>query len=325
MKNITILALAGSPLSAIALPADIFLAAGVFWNKLFGLPEEPRFTVRIATLDGLPVRCQGSIVINAECALADIGQPNLLIIAPLTDLHHPLLRSANLHDRLRDLHNRGIHLASICTGAFLLAATGLLDGKKATTHWALRQVFAKRYPRVQLEISQTVTDEDSLLCSGGANAGGDLALHLVRRYCGNETALHCARALLLDPARISQAPYEVFSSVAQHDDLPVQSIQSWLEEHLQDAIRIDDLATRAAMSRRTFERRFKNATGDSPLRYLQRLRVERAKFLLESGRETFDTITGQVGYEDASTFRRIFLQNTGLQPGSYREKFGCRR
>lgn len=324
MKEIVILAFEGTPLSSIALPADIFLAAGVFWNRLFGLPEEPRFRVRIATLNGDPVRCHKTVSITPDCALADIGLPDLLIVSPLIDLHSPLLHSTAMHDMLRDLHSQGVHLASICTGAFLIAATGLLNGKKATTHWGLAKFFAKRYPQVILAAGQIVTDEGNLLCSGGANAGADLALHLVRRYCGNETAHRCARALLLDPERVSQAPYEVFSSARNHGDEEILTVQKWLEEHFREEIKIDDLAGKAAMGRRTFERRFKNATGDSPLHYLQRIRVEKAKYLLENGRETFDIITARVGYEDPSTFRRIFQKSTGLQPGSYREKFGCR-
>lgn len=321
MKQITILALEGTPLSAIALPADIFLATGIFWNRLFGLPEEPRFSLRIASLDGGPVRCHRSVAITPDCAFAEIGRPDLLIVSPLTDLHSPLLGSAPLLDNLRELHESGCDLASICTGAFLLAATGLLDGKRATTHWGLTRFFARMYPRVILDPQQTVTDEGRLLTSGGANAGGDLALHLVRRYCGSETALRCAKALVLDPARTSQAPYEVFHTRKNHGDEQIALIQQWLEQNFHTDIKIDSLARRAAMSRRTFERRFKNATGDSPLQYLQRIRVEHAKLHLENGQESFETITSRVGYEDSSTFRKIFSKSTWLQPGSYREKF----
>lgn len=321
MIQVVILAFEATPLSSIALPADIFHAAGTFWNRIFGLPEEPQFSVRIASLDGRTVRCHKTVSLNPDCALANIGRPDLLIITGLTDLHSPLLDSRELLNALLGLHRQGTVLASICTGAFILAATGLLNRKRATTHWGLANLFARRYPEVILEPQQIITDEGSLLCSGGANAGADLALHLVRRYCGSEIACHCARALLLDPARTSQAPYETFHSRKNHGDEQIALVQHWLEKNFPNDIRIDALARQAAMSRRTFERRFKNATGDSPLQYLQRIRVENAKILLENGLESFETITSRVGYEDSSTFRKIFCKTAGLQPSSYREKF----
>ena len=324
MIRVAILAFEGVPLSSIALPADIFLATGTFWNRLFGRPEELYFNVRVVSLDGQSVSCHRSISINPDGALADIDRPDLLIITGLTDLQSPLLESCELSETLQELHRNGTVLASICTGAFVLAATGLLNGKRATTHWGLAKLFARRFPEVILEPQQTITDEGSLLCSGGANAGADLALHLVRRYCGIETACHCAKALLLDPARTSQSPYEVYHSTKNHGDEQITPIQQWLEKNFHTSISIDLLARRAAMSRRTFERRFKNATGDSPLQYLQRIRVENAKFFLETSQKSFDEITTKVGYEDSSTFRRIFSKTTGLQPGSYREKFNNR-
>lgn len=321
MQHIIILALDGSPLSSIALPADILTSAGTMWNSIAGLKPEPLFSVSIVSPDGGPVRCHNSIEIKPDGSLADITSADVLIVGAITLLDNCAKRHGDVIRTLHLLHRQGTVLASICSGAFLLAATGLLDRKPATTHWGLGQQFSSRYPKVQLDISRTVTDAGSLICSGGAYAGADLALHLIRRFYGNDAANRCARVLLLDPQRTRQSPYEIMNIRTDHGDSHIADVQEWLAANCQREITIEILAANARMSRRTFERRFKEATGESPLRYLQRLRVEKAKHLLETGMQTFDEITSQVGYQDTSSFRRMFQKSTGLPPTAYREKF----
>lgn len=321
MKRITILAFNESPLSSIALPTDIFHAAGTFWNRLHKQRLTPQFKVNIATLDGRPIRCQSTISITPDCSFAQLPKTDLLMIAPITDLGSPLLTDTKLHKKLVQLHEAGIILASICTGSFILAATRLLNNKSATTHWGVQRYFRRKYPEVDLTIDKTVTDEGSLLCSGGANAGADLSLYLVKKFCGNEIVHRCSRALLLDPNRSSQAQYERYDFSSKHNDISISKAQEWLEQNYAEDITINSLANQLAMSRRTFERRFKKATGISPIRYLQKLRIENAKILLETSDNSFDEITYSVGYEDPSTFRKVFQRNSGLSPSSYREKF----
>lgn len=321
MKNITILAFDTTPLSSIALPADIFNAAGTFWNRLFQEPPNPQFKVTIATLDGKPVRCNQSISITPDCRIEDGPPPELLVVSPVTNLKSRLLTDQDLLQLLTSYHSEGTKLASICTGAFFLAAAGLLDGRKATTHWGLASVFKRWFPKVNLQTEHTVTDDDTIFCSGGASAGADLALYLVRKYCGSEIAHRCARSLLIDPSRQTQSPYEIFTFSKNHDDPEILHAQRWLEQNYDKPLMVSTIAEKVAMSRRTFERRFKKATGDSPNKYLQRIRVENARLLLEKGKSTFEEITFQSGYEDPSTFRKVFHKATGLSPGSYREKF----
>lgn len=323
MKRVVILAFENSPLSALALATDIFHSAGVFWNRIFGETVDPQFTVRIASEDGKPVRCQRTVVITPDCSIDDLGEIDLLIVSPVTTLSETFSNYQTVIDFIRHAYAAGTHVASICTGAFLLAATGLLDNRRATTHWGVTDLFARQFPKVKLEPEQTVTEENNLFCSGGATAGADLCLHLVRKYCGSQIAYRCARALLLDPARASQAPYEVFYFDKNHGDAKIASLQQWLEKNYHEDLPVETMARKAAMSRRTFERRFKSATGDSPRRYLQRVRVENAKIMLEIGTDSFEKITCRVGYEDTSSFRRIFQKNTGLTPSRYREKFRC--
>jgi len=320
MKRVIILVFPGTPLSSIALPTDIFNAAGTLWNQMAGLPITPHFKVEVATIDGLPVRCHKTVEIIPDMALNSAGAADLVIIGALLDPANCALRHHEAISLLKDFHHRGATLASICSGAFLLAATGLLDNRTATTHWALSRLFHSRYPKVELRNEKTVTDEGRLLCSGGANAGADLALHLVRRYCGDEVADQCSRVLLLDPHRSSQSPYEILNDRIDHGDQAIARIQAWIHDNFQRDISVAGLAELAYMSRRTFERRFRLATGESPLRYLQRLRIQQARRLLENG-HSFDEITGQVGYEDTSSFRKLFQRHTSLPPASYREKF----
>lgn len=321
MKQITILAFENSPLSSIALPTDILHAAGTFWNRLHGHKLNPQFKVTLATMDGRPVRCQHTISITPDCSFTTLPKTDLLMIGPITDLHSPVITDTKLLKQLVQLHESGVLLASICTGTFILAATGLLNGKTATTHWGVQKYFRKRYPEVNLQTDKTVTDEGSLLCSGGANAGADLSLYLVRKFCGNEIVHRCSRALLLDPNRSSQAQYERYDFSSKHSDTAISKAQEWLELNYAQNITIDSMASQQAMTRRTFERRFKKATGTSPIKYLQKLRIENAKILLETSDNNFDEITYAVGYEDPSTFRKVFQKNSGLSPSSYREKF----
>ncbi len=322
MRNITILALDGASLSSIAIPLDIFGSVGVLWNVLFGLKPKPLFKVKTASVDGKPVKTLSGISITPNYAIEDAGDIDLIIIS---DHNRKQVESKKNINWLIAQNKKGTHIASICTGAFLLAETGLLNGRTATTHWGAAKEFRRRYEEVILKPQRLVTDEGDLYCSGGANAGADLSLYLINKYHGHEIAFQTAKALVIDPGRESQAPYAIFNFEKFHDDEKIILIQEWIEKNYDQVIRIDFLAKRSGMARRTFERRFKNATGDTPLQYLQRVRIEMAKQLLEKGTDTFSEITYHVGYEDSSTFRKIFIKKTGLPPSLYRNQFAKRK
>ncbi len=321
MKTVAVLAHENTPLSALALPVDIFNAVDVFWNRLYGQKPVPRFSVRVASPDGRPIRCKNSVSITPDCAMQDLEKVDILFISPIIDIGSSFKRYQKSIEYICAAHATGTVVASICTGAFLLAASGLLDGKEATTHWGLAEYFSRRFPLVKLLPQRTVVEDGRLCSSGGANAGADLCLHLVRKFCGSESAYRCARALVLDPVRNSQAPYEVFHFDKNHGDREIAAVQHWLENNYHEEIGVISMARKAAMSRRTFERKFKNATGESPLSYLKKVRIESAKLMLETGSDTFEQITVRVGYGDPSSFRRAFQKNTGVTPAVYREKF----
>lgn len=320
MKKITILALDKAVASSVIGTMDIFYQAGLTWNYLFGRDPIRYFDVEIVTRTGKPVKGLNGISIQPHRSMADVESTDIIMVSSFFD-YDILKGSRETFDWLNEHHSRGTTLASICVGSFVLAEAGLLDGKTATTHWGFANEFRRRYPRVKLLPEQLITDEGDLLCSGACNSYIDLSLYLIERFFGRKLALECAKTMLHDFGRSSQTPYMVFQFPKSHGDTGVCVAQEWIEQHYKEKINISALSDLHGMSQRAFERRFKQATGDSPLFYLQRVRVEAAKRMLETGNRTFNEITYSVGYEDSSFFRKLFKKHTGLLPKTYRQKF----
>ncbi len=321
MKRVTILAMFNTMASTVIAPMDVFYQAGVMWNYFHKQEPKPFFKTEIVTADGKPFRCLNGTRILPDHSMRDVTSTDLIVVSSILNIEKTIKYQAEVLDWLKDLYARGSHIATICTGAFVLAETGLLDWKTATTHWGAAEEFKRRYPRVHLKPEQLITDEGDLFCSGGMNAGTDLSLYLVEKYCGHEVALQSSKAMISDIGRTLQAPYSIFDFQRDHKDRQVLAVQEFLEKNCQGEFPYEELAGRFGMSRRTFERRFKAATGDTALVYLQRVRVEKAKHLLETERLSFDEITYRVGYEDSSTFRKVFLKYTGLRPKQYQRRF----
>jgi transcriptional regulator GlxA family with amidase domain len=231
-----------------------------------------------------------------------------------TELVAPLLAA------LRRQHERGVLLASYCTGSFLLAEAGLLDGGAATTHWAKGKVFASRYPDVELRIAEIITEQEGIICSGAVTSSHNLALRIVERLAGAEIAADTGKLMLIDTNRVSQTSYATRRE-EQHSDPLVARAQRWMEKSVQRGFKLDELARHLAVSERTLNRRFKQALGEPPLQYLQALRVDVAKRLLETRRLKVDNVRERVGYSDLSTFRRLFKRETGLSPREYQRRF----
>jgi transcriptional regulator GlxA family with amidase domain len=321
MKKITILAMQNSMASTIIGPLDIFFQAGVLWNYFNGQKLTPYFEVTLVTTSGEPFKCLSGARMVPDGSIHDAQDSDLIVVSSILDIDRTLRVQGEVIDWLKDRYRQGSHIATICTGAFVLAETGLLNGKTATTHWGFADQFQKRYPRIELKPERLITDEGDLFCSGGYNAGIDLSLYLVEKYCGHEVALQSSKSVIADIGRTSQAPYAIFQFQKDHHDNQILMVQEWIEKNFDQALPYDRLARDHGMSRRTFERRFKTATGDTPLSYQQRIRVEAAKRLLEDGNRSFEEITYQVGYEDSSSFRKVFLKQTGLRPTEYQKKF----
>jgi transcriptional regulator GlxA family with amidase domain len=224
-------------------------------------------------------------------------------------------------DWMTGWYEKGADLASICAGAFVLASTGLLDGRKATTHWGLANQFRKRFPKVDLRTDLMVTEDERLFCGGGITADLNLSLHLIEKYCGRETALQGSRCMLVDPDRMSQATFAAFIPKKDHEDNEILRAQETIEGGYKENIKMDAVAKQAGMSLRQFNRRFKSATGETAVKYLQHTRVEAAKVLLVTSGRAFEEIAPKVGYENVSFFRRVFKSSTGTTPAEFRRKF----
>jgi transcriptional regulator GlxA family with amidase domain len=321
MKKVTFLALRNAMASAITGPMDVFYQAGVMWNYFHGQELTPFFDVKLVTTTGEPFKCLSGVRIVPHGSIHNVVETDLIVVSSILDIDRILRFQGEAIEWLRDYYGRGTHIATICSGAFVLAETGLLDGKTATTHWAFAEQFKNRYPQVKLKPDRLITDEGDLFCSGGYNAGIDLSLYLVEKYCGHEVALQSSKSVISDIGRITQAPYAVFQHQKNHRDEQILAVQEWIENNFDKSFNYDNLAGNIGMSRRTLERRFKTATGETPLTYQQGIRVEAAKHMMEDGNRSFDEITYRVGYEDSSSFRKVFIKQTGLRPTEYRKKF----
>jgi transcriptional regulator GlxA family with amidase domain len=279
--------------------------------------------VTTASVGGRPVCCDGPLYIRPVAALSAIRKTELIFI-PSTgpNVDDMVERNPTVVAWLRRWHKRGAAIASVCSGVGMVAAAGLLDGKRATTHWGLVDWFRKKYPQVKWMPELMVTEDRGFFCGGGVNASLDLSLYLVEKYCGHEVAMQIAKALLIETPRAWQAGFGIVPLKTNHCDESISVAQEWLHQNFQRTFPLQAPAQRAGMSLRNFVRRFKEATGDSPLNYLQKLRVAAAKRLLEGDHRTMQEISDAVGYQDSAFFRSLFQRHTGVSPSAYRQRFG---
>ena len=323
MIDVTILLLEDTFASTAIGPMEVFRHAGTLWNFLTGNRQLPLFRVTTASADGRPVLCDGSISIRPQAAITAIRKTDLIFI-PTTGLHLDNLGElyGPVLPWLRRWHKRGAAIASVCSGVGLVAATGMLDSKRATTHWGLADTFRRKYPKVRWMPELMVTEDHGFYCGGGVHAALDLSLYLVEKFCGHDVALQSAKAMLIETPRAWQAGFAIVPLKTEHSDDAISHAQEWLHENFHRNFLLEATARRVGMSLRNFVRRFKQATGDSPLIYLQKLRVSAAKRLLENDHRTMQEIGTAVGYQDVAFFRQIFQRHTGVSPSAYREKFG---
>jgi transcriptional regulator GlxA family with amidase domain len=323
MIDVTVLFLDQTFSSTAVGPMEVFRHAGTLWNHLTGTSEKPRFRVITASANGLPVNCDGPIQIQPMTSIEKVRKTDLIFV-PTTGLSidDVVERNAAVVPWLRRWEKRGAAIASVCSGVGLVAASGLLDGKRATTHWALADCFRQKYPRVKWMPELMVTEDRNFYCGGGVHASLDLSLYLVEKFCGHEIALESSKALLIETPRAWQAGFAVIPLKTEHHDEAISRAQDWLHQNFHKTFPLDAPAQRAGMSLRNFVRRFKEATGDTPLNYIQKLRVAAAKRMLESNHRTMQEISDAVGYQDVAFFRSLFQRHTGESPSTYRERFG---
>lgn len=330
MQTVSIVGFNGALASAITGIIDLFRLAGVTWARINNQEPTPRFTTRLLTFDGQPFRCINGITLLPDGSLTDpaceLTEDSLVMIPTIgAPIPQVLAENRGLVDWLSQSsqqNNGQVRIASNCTGAFLLAEAGLLDGHEATTHWGFSEQFRQRYPKVDLHPEKLITVDEPFACAGGGMAWWDLGIYLVERYAGAQTARELAKAFVVDAGRTSQAPYSALQARRYHADTTIMQLQEWLDQHYGQPVTLQTLAALSGLTERSLIRRFKAATGDTPTSYLQLLRIESARQYLEQSRLSVDEITQRVGYEDVSSFSRLFRKHTGLAPGAYRSRFG---
>ncbi len=325
--SVAVFAYDGCFASGIAGPLDVFNIANTHNRVLNGDSAEPLFSWKVYSQDGKPIKTSTGILLPASGNMNEIQNVDILILPGVDHAYgwevidHAKRINQQHGNWLIDLHSRGTTLASNCSGSFIFAETGLLNGREATTSWWLSRHFQQRFPRVKLKQNKLVTSDNNIFCSGAFTSYLHQGIRLIETFAGSEIANRCAKTLLLQTKGATQAPYIGLNErIDKMDDVVHQAIV-WMSENLHDEINIDRLASDLAVSPRTFIRRFNQATGKPPKQYLQKLRINEAKRLLESTNLSIDQITSRVGYSDVSSFRRLFKREVDLSPTEYRKRF----
>ncbi|MBS1771409.1 MAG: helix-turn-helix domain-containing protein [Bacteroidetes bacterium] len=304
-------------LNSIAGPYEILKKANSYWE------EQGRKSVMNINVAGSKAEIVlSSGIFSIHPAHINTIKKADLIIVPACAYTDVLVKdNAELIEWMREQYKNGAELSSICSGAFLLAATGLLEGKPCSTHWNLASDFRRLYPNVKLLPDRLITSEKGIYTNGGAFSFLNLMLFLVEKYFDRATAIYCSKVFQIDMERNSQSHFLIFETQKNHGDEMVSKAQQYIEDNMTEKISFEALAAQLAVSRRNFDRRFIKATGNTPVEYLQRVKVEAAKRVLEKGRKTVFEAMSEVGYTDDKAFREVFKKITGLSPLDYRAKY----
>lgn len=320
MKHLTILVPEGeNNLSSIVGTYKIFSRANVYWKDTRG---KELFKIQLAGISKKIEFYDGLFAVKPHTSISAIKKTNLIIIPSLNHNYEKALKgNQQVIEWIERQHRQGAEVASICTGAFLLASTGLLDGKVCSTNWAVADSFRKKFPNVNLQIDRLITDENGIYTNGGAYSFLNLIIYLIEKYYDRQTAIFCSKVFQIEIDRQSQSAFIMFKGQKSHSDEIVQKAQAYIESHFEEKISVEHLSSRFAVGRRNFDRRFIKATGNTPVEYLQRVKIESAKKAFESSRKTINEVMYDVGYSDAKAFREVFRKITGLSPLEYRIKY----
>jgi len=321
MKHLTILVPSGdgNNLSSIVGPYKIFSRANELWQQR---GRTQRFVIELAGTKKEVDYYEGLFAVRTQKQISEIRSTDLIIIPSLNHNYKEALASNQPLARWVDeQYKGGAAVAAICTGAFLLAAAGLLDGKACSTHWAAADDFRKLFPQVHLQIDQVITDENSIYTNGGAYSFLNLIIYLIEKYYDRQTAILCAKIFQVEIDRNTQSTFAIFTGQKSHGDTVVKNAQDYIEGNYTEKISFSDVSKKLAVGRRNFDRRFIKATGNTPVEYLQRVRIESAKKSLETSPKNINEVMYEVGYADVKAFREVFRKITGLSPLDYKHKF----
>jgi transcriptional regulator GlxA family with amidase domain len=319
MKHISIIVPETAVPAAILDPRYMFTAVNQF---LAAAGKPPLFDVQVVGLKKEIRLGNGLLAIHADVLSDDIKNTDLIFIPALSgDMGAAVTANQEWVPWIQNHRQKGAEVASLCVGAFLLAATGLVDGKQCSTHWLFANDFRKMYPGVELVDGSIITEEQGIYSSGGATSYWNLLLYLVEKYTNRDIAILASKFFAIDIDRDSQSAFMMFQGQKEHDDADIKAAQDFIEGHFQDKISVDDLAKKFAIGRRSFERRFKKATNNTVVEYIQRVKIEAAKRSFESSRKNITEVMFDVGYTDTKAFRDVFKKVTGLTPVEYRNKY----
>jgi transcriptional regulator GlxA family with amidase domain len=319
MKHVTILVPEDAVLASIDDPRMMFAGVNDF---LEAEGKDPMFNIQLVGLTKEVDLHKGLFTVHANSLLRDAKKTDLIFVPAIGgDLKKAIEKNKAFFPWIVDQHNAGAEVASLCIGTFLLASTGLLNGKECSTHWRYSQDFRDMFPEVTLVDDRIITEDHGIYTSGGANSYWNLLLYLVEKFTTREMAILASKVYALEIERISQSPFIMFNGQKEHEDDEVRKAQEFIETNVTERISVEGLAMKYAIGRRSFEKRFKKATNNTPVEYIQRVKIEAAKRFLETSRKNVNEVMYDVGYSDTKAFRTIFKRITGLSPVEYRNKY----
>lgn len=320
MNHLTIIVPDGeNNLSSIVGAYKIFSRANVYWKQM---KNKELFVIQLAGISEKVEFYDGLFSVKPHVDITAIAKTDLIIIPSLNHNYTKALEGNKvLIDWIEKQYRQGAEVASICTGAFILAASGLLDGKNCSTHWAAANNFRTMFPKVNLQADRLITDENGIYTNGGAYSFLNLIIYLIEKYYDRQTAIYCSKVFQIEMDRNSQSEFTIFTGQKLHDDDTIKKAQLYIESKLHEKISMEHLSSEFSVSRRNFDRRFVKATGNTPVEYMQRVKVESAKKAFETSRKTINEVMYEVGYLDVKAFREVFKRITGMSPIDYRNKY----
>ncbi|GAA0544508.1 GlxA family transcriptional regulator [Chitinophaga japonensis] len=325
MKHITIIVPDGqsnlSTIASIVGTYEIFARANEYWAEPGSGRQEP-YKVELAGVSKKVGVYNDLFMVKTQTHISAISKTHLIIIPSLVrDYEKALKGNKLLIDWVEQQYKEGAEIASMCTGAFMLASAGLLDGRSCATHWSAADTFRNLFPKVNLQADQLITDENGIYTNGGAYSFLNLVIYLVEKYYDRQTAIYCSKIFQIELDRQSQSAFTIFKGQKKHGDEMVKQAQDYIESNLEEKISVEHLSSKFAVGRRNFDRRFIKATGNTPVEYAQRVKIEWAKKALETSRKTVNEVMYEVGYSDVKAFREVFRKITGMSPLEYRSRY----
>ncbi len=319
MKHVSILVPEAAVLAAIDDPRHVFSQVNSFYKQA-GKPAV--FDIKFVGLKREVKLHDRAFTVHADLLLDEVKKTDLIFIpAFVGDLKTAVEMNKDFIPWLVEQREKGAEIVSLCVGAFLLAKTGLLDGKQCSTHWGAADEFREMFPGIELVTDRIITEDGGIYTSGGATSYYNLLIHLVEKFTNRETAIRTAKVFAIDFERESQSSFIIFKGQNRHSDEEIKKAQNFIENNFQGKITIDELSSQVALGRRSLERRFKEATNNTVAEYVQRVKVEAAKKFFETSRKSITEVMYDVGYSDTKAFRGTFKKITGMTPVDYRRRY----